>query len=273
MKRMILALTTLCVIFAAVFFVLHGTGKELLLARAGGQPKRPVTIMLFACSGIRDATVELVEAFESRTGIQVDATYGTCGQLMAAISAAPHRGDVYMPGAKAYVQRAIDKGLVVPETQRDLISFTPVIFVQKGNPKGIETLWDLARPGLRLGFGDERATVIGERTMEILEKNNIPYEEIEPNVVYKAATSNPLGFAVQTEAVDAVITWDANARHFAEYGDIIEIPPAQNAPTTIPIAMLTACRRPQEARQFIDFVASEEGMRIMEERGYSPLNP
>lgn len=273
MKRAILAVIVLCVLLAAASFVFRRTGRELLPVRAGGQPKRPVTIMLFACSGIRDATTELVEVFERRTGVRVDATYGTCGQLMAAISAAPHRGDVYMPGAMDYVQRAADRGLVVPETRRDLISFIPVIFVQKGNPKGIKTLWDLTRPGLRLGFGDERATVIGERALEILEKNGIPYTEVESNVVYKAATSNPLGFAIRTEAVDAVITWDANARHFAEYGDIIEIPPAQNAPTTIPIAMLTACRRPQEAQQFIDFVASEDGLRIMQEKGYSPLNP
>jgi molybdate transport system substrate-binding protein len=240
---------------------------------AADRPQEQVTLMLHAGAGIREAASELTAEFESRTGIRVDATYGTCGQLFAQISAAPHRGDLYMPGAMTYVQQAIDEELALEETKRDLSSFVPVIFVQKGNPKGIKTVQDLTQPGLRVGFGDERSTVIGKRAMKILEKNEIPYEEIEPNIVYKAATSNPLGVAIQTGAVDAVITWDANARHFEQHGDIIEIPKPKNAPSTIPVLMLAASRHPQEARKFIEFAASEEGRKIMQEQGYSPLEP
>lgn len=240
---------------------------------ASDAPQEQVTLMLHAGAGIREAASALTAEFERRTGIRVDATYGTCGQLFAQISAAPHRGDLYMPGAMTYVQQAIDEGLALEETKKDLSSFVPVIFVQKGNPKGIKTVQDLTQPGLRVGFGDERSTVIGKRAMVILEKNEIPYEEIEANVVYKAATSNPLGVAIQTGAVDAVITWDANARHFEQHGDIVEIPKPKNAPSTIPILMLAASRHPQQAQQFIDFAASEEGRTIMQERGYSPLEP
>jgi len=240
---------------------------------ASDSPQGQVTLMLHAGAGIREAASELTAEFERRTGIRVDATYGTCGQLFAQISTASHRGDLYMPGAMTYVQQAIDEGLALEETKRDLSSFVPVIFVQKGNPKGIKTVQDLIQPGLRVGIGDERSTVIGKRAMKIFEKNEIALEEIKANLVYKAATSNPLAVAIQTGAVDAVITWGANARHFDQHGDIIEIPKPKNAPSTIPILMLAGSRHPQEAQKFIEFAASEEGRKIMQERGYSALEP
>lgn len=267
MRRALFGVIALSVVLSAAFFVLRGAGQGILPASMRDQSGKQVGLLLYAGAGIQQATIELVEAFEAQTGVRVETTYGSCGQLLVSISA-NHRGDLYMPGSLLYVEEAVHKGLAIAETKRDIAEYIPVIFVQNGNPKDIETLWDLTQPGLRVGIGDERACVIGKWTRIILERNDISYEELEPNVVYQAATSPPLGFAIQTGAVDAVITWYTNARRFGNYGDIIEIPPSQNMASTVPILMLTSSRHPQEAQQFIEFVASEQGREILQERGF-----
>jgi molybdate transport system substrate-binding protein len=266
-RRALLGAVALSVVLAGAFFTLRGAGHNILPVGARDQSGNEPSLLLYAGAGIQQATTEIVEAYEVKTGARVQTTYGSCGQLLVSINA-NRRGDLYMPGSLLYVEEAIEKGLAIAETKRDVAEYIPVIFVQKGNPKGIETLWDLTKPGLRVGLGDERACVIGKWTRIILEKNDIPYEELAPNVVYQAATSPPLGFAIQAGAVDAVITWYTNARRFGNYGDIIEIPPSKNMASTVPILMLTSSRHPQEAQQFIKFVASEEGREILQERGF-----
>lgn len=267
MRRALLGAITLSVVLAGAFFALRGTGQGILPVGKRDRSGKEAPLLLYAGAGIQQGAMELVQAFEARTGIRVETTYGSCGQLLVSINA-NRRGDLYMPGSLLYVEEAVQKGLAIAETKRDIAEYIPVVFVQKGNPKGIKTLWDLTKPGLRVGIGDERACVIGKWTRIILEKNDIPYEKLEPNVVYQAATSSPLGFAIQTEAVDAVITWNSNARRFRNYGDAIEIPPDQNMASTIPILILTSSHHQEEAQQFIDFVASEEGQEILQERGF-----
>ncbi len=267
MRRALLGVIFLSIVLAGALFALRGAGQGILSASMRDQSEKQVTLLLYAGAGIQQGAMDLVEAYEAKTGTRVQTTYGSCGQLLVSINA-NRRGDLYMPGSLLYVEEAVQKGLAIAESKRDVAEYIPVIFVQKGNPKGIETLWDLTEPGLRVGIGDERACVIGKWSKIILEKNEIPYEELEPNVVYQAATSSPLGFAIQTGAVDAVITWNANARRFRNYGDAIQIPPDQNMASTIPILMLTSSRHQQEAQRFIDFVASEEGQEILQERGF-----
>ncbi|MFC1672257.1 substrate-binding domain-containing protein, partial [Planctomycetota bacterium] len=172
-----------------------------------------------------------------------------------------------------YVDKAVEKNLAIEDTKRIVAYFIPVMFVQKGNPKSINTLEDLKKPGIRIGLGDERSCAVGKKTLKILEKNRIEYSELEKNVLYKSGTVNELGLAIQLRNVDVVILWDANARHFADYGDVVRIPPTQNMPSTIPVVLLKSSRLPDEARAFIEFVTSPEGTQVLRNKGYTVTLP
>ena len=229
---------------------------------------RGVELMLYCGAGIRPAAERLTAAFEAQRGVKIRPTYAGSGFLLGQI-ASHSKGDLFMPGAEWYVDRAVARGLAVGQTKRVVAVFVPVIMVAKGNPRGIRSLADLGRSGLRVVLGDERACAVGRKTLKILEKSGIPYERIKPNVVSKTGTVNELGVAIQLGTADAVIIWDANARHFAEYGDMVAIPPEQNAPSTIPIVLLRSSRHTREARGFIEFAPSAEGRRILRDTGYT----
>jgi molybdate transport system substrate-binding protein len=174
-----------------------------------------------------------------------------------------------MPGAELYVDLAIEKNLAFKETKKILAYFVPVIFVQVGNPKNIRSLRDLIKPGIRIGVGDERSCAIGKKTLKILKKNKIPLAAIKKNVVYKSATVNELGLAIGLKNIDAAIVWDANARHFAEQGEIIPIPPAENIPSKIPVVVLKSSSFPKLAKKFVEFASSEEGKKIWQKCKYT----
>lgn len=225
-------------------------------------------LTLFCGAGIRPAAEALITAFTNQSKVEVRPTYAGSEVLLTQVNAgAP--GDCFMPGAEQYVDRAASLGLIEPATKRIAAYFIPVIFVQKGNPKNIQSLTDLTQEGLRLGLGDERACAIGEETVKLLEKNQIPYASLEKNVRYKSATVNELPMQIQLGALDAVICWDATARQFAEHGDTIAIPLEKNVVSSIPIARLQRSTNPEAAMAFIQFILSEAGKAVFRQQYYT----
>jgi molybdate transport system substrate-binding protein len=225
-------------------------------------------LVLYCGAGLREPGEDLIAAFGAKHGIAVSATYAGSGRLLGQLAASRH-GDVFMPGSSYYVERAIDQGMVEAGGARTAGYFVPVILVRKGNPHGIRTLADLARPKLRVGLGDERAVAVGRRAVELFEKNAIDRNGVTANVVFASGTVNELGVAIEMGTIDAAIVWDATARQYARVGDIVEIPPEQNIVSAIPVAAVSFARDRAGAELFVEFVTSEEGRAILRGHGYA----
>jgi molybdate transport system substrate-binding protein len=232
------------------------------------------TELLFYCgAGLRDAAKLIQTEFELKNpDIKLALTYAGSGRLLGQLGAS-QLGDLFMPGSAYYIDQAINKGWADKNTRCNLAFFVPVIMVQKGNPHKITCLKQLTQPNIRIGLGDERAVAVGKRSYEIFQKNNLDIETITKNLVYKSATVNELGLAIQLKNVDAVIMWDANARQFAKYGDIITIPIKQNIISCIPIAVLTFSQHPSAAKRLIDFISSNAGINLFRKANYTTKIP
>jgi molybdate transport system substrate-binding protein len=229
--------------------------------------------LIFYCgAGLRPAADELIARFDARMGIRITATYAGSGRLLGQI-ATLERGDLFMPGAAFYLDKAVEKSLIVPESRRTVAFFVPVLFVRKGNPKNIRGLSDLTRPGLRIGLGDERSCAVGKQALKILARNAIDYAAVEPNIAYKSGTVDELGVAISLETIDVAVMWDANASYFGDAGDIVPIPRENNIISEIPIAILSSSVHRDEARRFVDFVTSDEGRQVFGARGYTVILP
>ena len=242
-----------------------------LMSRPETEPtqntKKPA-LLLYCGAGIQPAAEALITAFSQESNIVVNATYAGSGRLLGQL-ATSQVGDLFMPGSAFYVDRAIEKELVREHTKRTVAYFVPVIVVHKGNPLGVTSLADLAHKKLRLGLGDERAVAVGQQAARLFDKNHIPQAEIAKNVVYRSGTVNELGVAMQMKHIDAAIMWDANAHQFANALDVIDISPEQNLVSTIPVAVLTCSKHPDDAKHFVDFVTSPVGKTILSEYDYT----
>jgi molybdate transport system substrate-binding protein len=260
MKRVILG----AIIITALLFIgcdskdsenLQSTEKEL---------------MLYCGAGIRPPVDELVDIFARKYGIKVAPDYAGSEVLLSKIMLV-RQGDLYMPGDKHYVQQAALEDLIL--SQRSVCYWIPTILVQKGNPKEVSGLEDLLKPGIKLGLGDPGACAIGRTSKQILARNNIPWKDIEKNLVYQSLTVNELGMQIQAKALDAVIVWDAMAQYYSEFGDEIPIALEKNVISTVDIGVLKFTRHKELADKFVDFVTSEEGRRIFKKYKYSTEAP
>lgn len=266
-KQIAVVMIALAVVAGGIYLVQVDAGKPRKKTAGAAGVKSPA-LTLYSGAGLRPAVRQLTDAFEKKHGISVETDYAGGGQLLGTI-AAHQRGDLFMAGAERYADMAIERGLAVPETKKTVAYFVPVIFVGKGNPKNITSLEDFTRTGVRLGFGDERCCAVGEKTLKILEKNDIALGDVQPQVVYKSKTVNELGVAVQMGSVDAVVMWNTNARHYSKNGEIVRIPLEKNIVSAVPLVMLESTDAPQEAKKFIDFATSEEARSIWENQEYT----
>lgn len=184
--------------------------------------ERP-SVTFFAGSVNRQVLEPIVEEFSAREGVEINTVYNGCGILtaqMRTLKRDQESGfpDVYMACDVYYLDTVKDW------FQDDVsVSETPiVIVVQKGNPKGIHGLADLAKPGVRLAVGQPEQCTIGVLTRRLLEKSGV-YEEIKKNIVTETPTSALLVPNVTTGASDAVLAYATDTMAETERLDVVQI--------------------------------------------------
>ncbi|MBN1134067.1 MAG: molybdate ABC transporter substrate-binding protein [Methanosarcinaceae archaeon] len=221
-------------------------------------------LLVYCGAGMREPMDEIGVLFEQKYGTPVNYNYAGSNTLLSQIELI-QQGDVYMPGATYYYEVANEKGFT--DYEQFVAYHIPVITVPKGNPAGITSLEDLAKPEVKVILGDPKACAIGVLANSILEKNGISDEVLE-NVVTYGATVNELVIYMSMGQGDASIIWkDLVVNN--ELFDVVEISEEQNTIKIIPIATLTCSNNKDTASKFVDFVISTEGKKIFEKHGFT----
>ena len=227
-------------------------------------------ILVFAGAASKPATEEIAKAFETKTGIKVNVTFGGSGFVLSQMTLAK-KGDIYFPGSSDYMEIAKKKGVVFTETERYVVYLVPAINVQKGNPKGIKSLSDLTRPGLRVAIANPDGVCVGLYAVEIIEKNFDANKKAAfmKNLVNYTESCEKTATAVSLKAVDAVIGWRVFQYWDAER---IETVPLKRQEIVrigyLPIAISKFTQNRGISQKFIDFVLSEEGKKVFRKYHY-----
>ena len=228
------------------------------------------SLLVFAGAASKPPTEEAAKAFEKKTGVKVDLVFGGSGFILSQMMLAK-RGDIYFPGSSDFMEIARKKGAVVAETEQKVVYLVQAINVQKGNPKGILYLRDLTRPGLRVAIANPEGVCVGLYAVETIEKEFSATEKaaFRRNLVNYTESCEKTATAVSLKTVDAVIGWSV----FQHWDPArIETIPLKKSEITrigyIPVAMASFSNNKARARQFIDFLLSEEGKAIYRKYHY-----
>lgn len=232
------------------------------------QKKKP-TIRAYIVHHAEGAFKTLNRAFERQTGIHVDAAYA-CRRNMYHIVSKNRDGDIYVTSAPANLEKAKKDGLA-SEPIIAIGELLPVIEVIKGNPKGIKTLADLAKPGVRVVLGGERACM-GRVAARILAKNRLT-DTIAPNVVARVRGEQNIAKAVDGKAADATIVWLSTVRDIGSRTvETLAIPPEHNVIEPISTVLLDTGKNKEAARKFALFLQGGKARKILREAGLLRTN-
>lgn len=219
------------------------------------------SIMVYCGAGMKEPMSEMAARFQEEYGTRVDFNFGGSGTLLTQMETT-REGDAFMPGDASYIDKAGEKGFV--DRSETIAYHIPVIIVPQGNPAGIESLADLAKPGVKVVWGDPEACSIGKQGNQILEKAGLK-DAVWANVIATTATVDQLNVYVSQRQADASLSWSDEK---TEGIQMIEIPLDQNLIQLVAIASTSFSKNMDTANAFVDFCASDEGKGIFESYGY-----
>jgi molybdate transport system substrate-binding protein len=230
----------------------------------------PNEILIFAGAASKPATEEVIRVFEERTGLTARILFGGSGFVLSQMKLAK-RGDLYFPGSSDFMEIAKKENLVYSDSERIVVYLIPAINVQKGNPKGIHTLQDLTRNGIRLAIANPETVCVGTYAVEIIEKNLTSSEKknFKRNLVNYTESCEKTANVISLKAVDAVIGWGVFQHWDPERIETVYLRPEEIARIGyIPIAVSRFTKNRKVAERFIDFLLSSEGKTIFKKYRY-----
>jgi molybdate transport system substrate-binding protein len=142
-----------------------------------------------------------------------------------------------------------------------------VLAVQKGNPKELRSIQDLAQPGLKVALTDPQYSTCGEMVFELLEKKGIKKAVLKNAENCLTKGHSTLRTSLKTQVVDAVIMWNGVAHTFRKSLDVVKTPYEYDEEIRVHIIGLSYSEEPELLRQFITF-ARTKGPDTFADYGY-----
>ncbi len=220
-------------------------------------------LVILCGSSFPQPTEQLYSEFTAQTGIKVTTTVAGSEDFLPLVKAG-REGDILVTH-DPYLDYVADANALADYVQVGFVA--PVLAVQKGNPKGLTSIEDLTRPGLKVALSNPEYSTCGEMFFQLLEKKGIK-EAVMKNVENRLTKGHHnLGNFLKTQAVDAVIMWNGVAHTFRDSLDVVRTPYEYDEEVRVHIIGLNYSEQPQSLKQFIEFTRTR-GPEIFAEYGY-----
>jgi len=207
--------------------------------------------------------------FTAKYGIEFDFTVGKAEELISEITELK-QGDVLTCGAEFIFDEAQVKGLIFGKTRRSVGYRRSAILVSKGNPKGIDSIFDLADEGMKVGVS------IGGCLLgiwdEVSSKAGLT-DKIRKNITEFADGCGAVAALINQKKVDAIIGWDAFQKLWPATIEVVDLPRELQVFRSTGIAIIQFSKQRETATQFIDYATSEKGKKIYKSYGWTHTGP
>ena len=261
-------------VFTAVFMagiahlgVFAGSQKEKSAPKTQENP--PVTILVAAAASLKNAyDQELIPLFHQKyPWITVEGTYDSSGKLQTQIESGLD-ADLFMSAAPTQMNALADKNLVSKETIKPLLENKIVLIKTAGMATPVNSFETITQAAT-IAVGDPGSVPAGQYAREVLSSLGI-WDAVLAKASLGTNVTEVLSWVGEGSAeVGVVYATDAASTNQVEV--ITEAPAGSLSQKVIyPVGIVAASRHQKEARLFIDFLASEEGLAVFKKYGFFP---
>ncbi len=235
-------------------------------------------LIVFAAASLTEAFTQIGADFET-TYPDTTVIFNFSGsQQLAQQLGQGAPADVFASANVRQMEVVIESGRIEDGTQQVFANNRLVMVVPVDNPGGVETLQDLAQPGLKLVLAAEDVPV-GAYSRDYLDKAAehpdfaADYRDaVLANVVsYEQTVKAVLTKVVLGEADAGIVYTSDVGPDVADQVQTIEIPDDLNTIATYPIAMVSDSGQPALADAFVSYVLSPDGQGTLAEFGFIPV--
>jgi molybdate transport system substrate-binding protein len=233
------------------------------LAMLVGSPAWGATVSVLAAASLTEAFRTIGKDFEAaHPGTKVEFNFAGSSTLARQIvEGAP--ADVFASADDENMKKVVDASDVAGTPER-FVRNRLAIIVPRGNPKHLKSLADLARPGLIISLAAPGVPV-GRYAAEAFAKANTPVPDASREADVKAVVTR-----VSMGEADGGVVYVTDVAAGGDKVEMVPIPEAQNVLASYPIAVLKGAANAPGARDFVAYVLSPAGQRVLATSGFLP---
>lgn len=235
-------------------------GSQSSGPESSAAPQR-VAVTVLAAASLTDVFGQLKPAFEkANPGADLQFSFGGSSDLAQQIvNGAP--ADVFASANTKQMDVVSKAGLVQGKPQEFTTNVLTIV-VPPGNPKGIKSFADLARPGVTEVVCAPQVPC-GSATEKIEKSTGVQLSPASEEPDVRSVLSK-----VEAGEADAGLVYVTDARTAEGKVQQIDFPEAKSAINQYPIATLKNAPRAQLAQAFEDFVLGPQGQQALKEAGF-----
>ena len=190
-------------------------------------------LLLMSGAMLKPGVDDLVKSFSQREGVTINTIYAGCGihvaqmkAMKAGLSQSTHFPDAYFACDVSFmsqVQQWFEASTVI--SRNDM-----VLVVPKGNPAGVKSIEDLARPELRVGLAHPVNSALGALTDDLLKKLKLHAKVYDPgrkHPIVHSDAGHALVNQMRAGALDLLVVYRSNVlsnpENAEKYLDIVEM--------------------------------------------------
>ena len=256
----------------ALLFALAACGSSPATSATG----QHVKLTVFAAASLKGAFTDIAKAY-GKTHPNVAITFNFAGSdtLAQQINqGAP--ADLFASANGTQMNVAVKSGAIDGSAVKTFAHNRLVLIYPVTNPAHIQTLRDIARPGVKLDLAAQTVPV-GQYSLDFLDKASA---DPAYGTSYKAqALKNVVSYETDVKAVlakvalgeaDAGIVYTTDAASASGKVGTVPIPDALNSIATYPIGVVHSSPQAAAARDLLAYIVSTDGQAILARYGFLP---
>ncbi|MGG1660061.1 extracellular solute-binding protein [Brevibacillus sp. NRS-1366] len=265
MKKTFIGVTALSImLFTAALGSAH-TAQPSTGATSTSVVQKEEIMHVYGPGGPLGPMKELAERFSKETKLKVEVTAGPEANW---INQAQMDADVVFGGSEYMLQEMVSKypELIDEKTRTTLYPRAAGILVRKGNPKKIEGIKDLTKPGMKI-IDVNGAGQLG--LWEDLAGRQGLIPGIQSNIAISVKSSaEAVALWKNSNQLDAWITYESWHYRLVEETDLVQLPEAEKLYRGTPIAIAKTTDNKKTAQQFVEYLKTEEAHQVFQKWGW-----
>ncbi len=238
-----------------------GSGSESETGEASPSSSLSGEITVLAAASLTDSFQTLGKQFEQdHPGTTVTFSFGASSALATQISSgAP--ADVFASASTKNMDSVVSAGDAADP--KIFAKNEMEIAVPAGNPAGVKELTDLTKPTVKVALCQPEVPC-GATAAKVFTNAGITVKPVTEEPDVKATLAK-----VSIGEVDAAVVYVTDVKAAGDQVEGVTIPSDVNASTDYPIATLKESKNPEVAQAFMDYVSSDDGLKVLADAGFA----
>lgn len=228
---------------------------------------QPLVLTLSAAASLQDALTDIQSLYaQQQPNVSLTYNFGSSGSLQQQIEqGAPV--DVFISAASKQMDALQDKGLLLNETRKNLLTNQIALVTPKAEaaPKDFQAL--TAETVNTIAIGDPESVPAGKYAEEVLTSLGI-LQQVKPKLILAKDVRQVLSY-VETGNADAGLVYITDAKVSDAVNVAALASKESHAPIVYPVAVLKNSKNLEAAQAFVQFLSQAKAKTVFEQYGFS----